>query len=221
MSACRGEHEGCGGGHDHSHDHGHSHDHSHDIEDPTGQSLYGLIDTTRVRCLNESTVGQVLQSLKPWDKRREPEPFLESNDGDPELLIHVPFTEVVKIKAISLLGGRDGAAPSKMKVWVNRDDIDFTCAEDVPGVQSMELVADSGGVEVDYPTKLHKFQNVSSVTLFFGDNHGADTTVLSFLGFRGESTNFRHGVVEAVYESKPMATDHKQPGGEVTNNSVV
>jgi PITH domain len=104
---------------------------------------------------------------------------------------------------------------------VNRDDLDFGSAADVPPVQANELVADSGGIEVDYPTKYSKMQNVSSISIYFSDNFGADATIVSFLGFKGESTHFRHGVVEAVYESKPQAADHKQPGGEFANNSVL
>ncbi|CAN0514718.1 unnamed protein product, partial [Ectocarpus sp. 8 AP-2014] len=107
---------GGGGGDGHDHSHGHSHDHSHDPEDPDGMSLFGLIDTTRVRCLNESAPGSGLSCLKPWDKRRDPQPRLESEEDDPELIIYVPFTQVVKIRAISVTGGGEGSAPSAMKV---------------------------------------------------------------------------------------------------------
>ncbi|CAM9308539.1 unnamed protein product [Choristocarpus tenellus] len=147
--ACRRDHEEAGGGegHDHNHDHGHGHDHSHDVEDPNGVSLFGLIDTTRVRCLNESEPGGAVNCLKPWDRRRDLEPHLESEEDDPELIIYVPFTQVVKIRAISVLSGTGGAAPAHMKVYVNRDDIDFGLAQDLPPIQTLEMVEESGGVE--------------------------------------------------------------------------
>lgn len=47
-----------------------------------------------VRCLNESAPGSGLSCLKPWDKRRDPQPRLESEEDDPELIIYVPFTQV-------------------------------------------------------------------------------------------------------------------------------
>lgn len=42
--------------------------------------------------------------------------------------------------------------------------------------------------KVDYPTKLAKMQNVSDITLFVPSNFGADSTVITYLGFKGEST---------------------------------
>jgi PITH domain len=106
--------------------------------------------------------------------------------------------------------------------FVNREDIDFSSAAEVPGVQTLECVADSEGIEVDYPTKINKMQNVSSITLYVSGNHGdTDTTIITFLGFKGESTNTRHGVVEAVYESKPQAADHKQKDDGFASSTVL
>lgn len=51
-------------------------------------------NTNSVRCLNESVPGGALNCLKPWDKRRDPQPRLESEEDDPELIIFVPFTQV-------------------------------------------------------------------------------------------------------------------------------
>lgn len=45
--------------------------------------------------------------------------------------------------------------------------------------------------KVDYPTKLAKMQNVSDITLFVPSNFGADSTVITYLGFKGESTKVR------------------------------
>jgi len=84
--------------------------------------------------------------------------------------------------------------------------------------QELELVAnaaamgDGGGI--DYPLKVSKFQNVSSLTIFFSENGGGDVTSVSYVGFKGEITSVRHGVVECVYESAPQAADHKQDAGE-------
>ena len=45
---------------------------------------------------------------------------------------------------------------------------------------------------MDYPTKLAKMQNVSDITLFVPSNFGADSTIISYLGFKGESTKARY-----------------------------
>ncbi len=58
-------------------------------------SRYGIIDTTRVTCLNESEPGGILHCIKPWDRRMDLDPYLESQEDDPELLIHVPFSQVI------------------------------------------------------------------------------------------------------------------------------
>lgn len=102
--------------------------------------------------------------------------------------------------------------------FMNRDDIDFSNCGELPAAQELELVAnaasmgDGGGI--DYPLKVSKFQNVDSLTIFFSENEGSDVTSVSYVGFKGEVTTARHGVVECVYESAPQAADHKQDAGE-------
>jgi len=45
-----------------------SDDSDHDPEDPDGQSLYGVIDTEKLRCLNESITGSCVNPIKPYCK---------------------------------------------------------------------------------------------------------------------------------------------------------
>jgi len=167
-----------------------------------------------VRCLNESSPGMALNPLKPYDKRTERDPYLESQDDDPELILFVPFTQAVKMKSFCVVGGGGGSAPEHVKLWINRDDIDFNNAEDLPALQELDLVESNPSADIDYPLVQRKFQNVSSITMFFSGNYGADASLISYIGFKGENTNFRHGVVEAVYESRPMPEDHKNPSDE-------
>ncbi|KAL1371158.1 hypothetical protein AAHE18_01G111500 [Arachis hypogaea] len=61
--------------------------------------------------------------------------FLESNEGDPELLVFIPFTSDVKIKSISIVGGADGTSPAKMRAFINRDGIDFSDAQSMQAIQ--------------------------------------------------------------------------------------
>ncbi|CAN0502040.1 unnamed protein product, partial [Scytosiphon promiscuus] len=42
----------------------------------------------------------------------------------------------------------DSGVPAENFRFVNRDDIDFGLAQDLPAVQTLEMVRDSGGVDV-------------------------------------------------------------------------
>lgn len=42
-----------------------------------------------------------------------------------------------------------------------------------------------------------------------------------YAGFFRVRSQFRHGVVECVYESKPMPGDHKVPGDEAAGRNVL
>lgn len=64
---CRGEHnETCG----HGHHHHHGEECDHDAEDPDGQSMFAAIDTSKVRCLNESAPGSCAHPFKPYSRVR-------------------------------------------------------------------------------------------------------------------------------------------------------
>lgn len=53
----------------------------------------------QVWALNEAQAGSVRGIFRPWADRLDMSlPTLDSNDDDPELLIHVPFNGSVKIK---------------------------------------------------------------------------------------------------------------------------
>ena len=59
----------------------------------------------QVYALNEATAGSACGVFRPWEDRLNfSAPALISNDDDPELLIHVPFTGSVKLRAICIIG---------------------------------------------------------------------------------------------------------------------
>ena len=114
------------------------------------------------------------------------------------------------------MGGDDDCSPSNVKFMVNRDDVDFTNAADLPAAQTVELIAEHAAqVGADYPLKQHKFNNVTSLTIFVTDSYGGDSTRINFLGFKGTGTGIRHReVAECVYESQAQLEDHKAPADE-------
>ena len=59
----------------------------------------------QVRCLNEAAEGSARAVFRAWDQRLDSGgESLESNQDDPELLLHIPFDGAVKLKAICIIG---------------------------------------------------------------------------------------------------------------------
>ncbi|XP_075486710.1 uncharacterized protein LOC142526299 isoform X3 [Primulina tabacum] len=134
---------------------------------------------------------------------------LESNNGDPELIVFIPFTSDVKIKSISVVGGADGTSPSKMRAFINRDGIDFSDAQNMQPVQEWDLAENLQGI-LEYQTRYSRFQSVGNITLHFSENFGGHTTQIRYIGLKGEATQLRRDVVATiVYELMPNPSDHK------------
>ncbi|KAK1285273.1 hypothetical protein QJS10_CPB20g00493 [Acorus calamus] len=190
--------------------------HDHSCEDhncSSDWSLYKHIDMSKVSALNEAVSGSVKYVFKAWELRTNSseQDVLESNEGDPELLVFIPFTSDVKLKSISVVGGAGGTSPSKMRAFINRDGIDFSDAQSMQPVQEWELAENLQGV-LEYQTRYSKFQSVGNLTLHFPENFGAETTQIYYIGLRGEATQLKRDVVATiVYEVMPNPSDHKTP----------
>ncbi|XP_004245115.2 uncharacterized protein [Solanum lycopersicum] len=187
--------------------------HDHDCADhncSSDWSLFKHIDLPKVSALNEAVTGSVKSVFKPWEQRlNSSEGRLESNEGDPELIVFIPFTADVKIKSIAIVGGADGTSPSKMRAFVNRDGIDFSDAQSMQAIQEWDLAENLQGV-LEYQTRYSRFQSVGNITLHFPDNFGADTTRIQYIGLKGEATQMKRDVVaNIVYEIMPNPSDHK------------
>ncbi|GMI29902.1 hypothetical protein TrCOL_g1831 [Triparma columacea] len=199
-------------------------DHSHDLGDDGGVSLIESVDIDSVRCLNEQVHGSCKTIIKHYQERDTTEPYMESNEDDTEMIMHVPFSEGVRLTQLSVTGHMGGTAPSSVKLWANRDDIDFSNAEDLPAAQTIELVDpdEHTGFEgnLDYPLRGSKFNNLTHLTMFFSDNFGADNTRINYVGFKGARTNTRHGVVECVYEARAVPGDHQKVKGESSGGVI-
>ncbi|KAK4730046.1 hypothetical protein AABB24_034241 [Solanum stoloniferum] len=187
--------------------------HDHDCADhncSSDWSLFKHIDLPKVSALNEAVTGSVKSVFKPWEQRlNSSEGHLESNEGDPELIVFIPFTADVKIKSIAIVGGADGTSPSRMRAFVNRDGIDFSDAQSMQAIQEWDLAENLQGV-LEYQTRYSRFQSVGNITLHFPDNFGADTTQIQYIGLKGEATQMKRDVVaNIVYEIMPNPSDHK------------
>ncbi|CEG81475.1 hypothetical protein RMATCC62417_15674 [Rhizopus microsporus] len=164
---------------------------SHDDLPGSGEQflLYSKIDLDNIRCLNEAEPNSGQKVIRPWNERMDDTKYLES-DADEQLIVFVPFTGIVKLRSICLRTDNTDAAPSKVKVFINREDVDFDAAESYTPVQEFDLVQGSNEV-IEYTTKATKFSNVRNITLFFSENFGEDTSIIRYLGFKGEWSEVR------------------------------
>ncbi|EGF83993.1 hypothetical protein BATDEDRAFT_85497 [Batrachochytrium dendrobatidis JAM81] len=194
------------GGHNCSDEHDHDHDGPDRGEEVT---LISQIDLDNVRCLNEAISGSVKKVFRPWDKRFDEGQFVES-DADEQLIIFIPFVSSVKLKSIALLGNNDASAPSCMKVFINREDIDFGSVESTGCQQEWELVETiPRGVIPEYPTRMTKFANVRNLTLFIPSNFGSESTKINYIGLKGEWTAITKAPIITIYELAANPADHK------------
>jgi len=83
--------------------------------------------------------------------------------------------------------------PSKVHLYVNRENLGFEDCDDVDPEQTLELTAEDLRENADpIDLKYVRFQRVKSLTLYIEDNHGGDITALGMLKLYGRpvtSTN--------------------------------
>ncbi|TFL06181.1 PITH domain-containing protein [Pterulicium gracile] len=214
--------------------HDHDHDHDHDQVDLGPQdNLFSKIDILNVTALNTTSSGSAgLQVIKPWHERLDESKCLTS-DADDQMIIRVPFTGSVKLRAILLKTGPTDQTPSKVSIFANEDTLDFEDIGDRTPVQELDIAQ---GREVGeyvvksvllpsntvrpwltrrstYLFRTAKFANVSSITLFFPESQGADTVQIYYLGFLGHWTERKKDPVITVYEAQANLADHEKIQG--------
>ncbi|KAI9144393.1 galactose-binding domain-like protein [Paraphysoderma sedebokerense] len=238
--SCREDHQHSGCSHDHhSHGHGHGgHDHSDDKTGPERgdeASLYRFIDIHNVRCLNESVPDSGKTVIKPFENRLDETKFVES-DCDEQLIFYIPFTGNVKLKSIGIRGGPEGFSPRTIKLFANHDHLDFDTVESTLPAQSIDLIdpasqiaafstssssrdGNGGGDVIWYNTKIAKFTNIRNLWVFVENNYGEDVTKISYLGFRGEWSEFNRDPIITIYEAAPNPADHQTEVNDVLKSN--
>jgi hypothetical protein len=111
-----------------------------------------------------------------------------------------------------------------MRVWINREDVDFDCAESMDPLQKWDCMVSStaGDEPVEYETRMAKFGQVRSITLFFPSNLlGSERTRIDYLGFKGEWEELKQDPVVTVYELNANPADHpKTISDEMLGRSI-
>ncbi|KAF2173332.1 hypothetical protein M409DRAFT_62864 [Zasmidium cellare ATCC 36951] len=209
MSHCHDEHDHHG--HDHSEG---AHDHTDDLTPALQNHIYEQIDFSAINTLNESesrSGSRIVQ--KTWMERLEPEPELKS-DADEQLLMHIPFTAQIRLHSILLRTSATDAAPMTLKLYVNREGLDFATASDLQPTQTLELPQSNEIQEIGIKRAL--FNTVRSLDLFFEDNWSQgeeDETRISYIGFKGEWMKLSREPVNFLYEAAANPGDHKLASG--------
>ena len=102
-----------------------------------------------------------------------------TSDDDEQLIITVPFRQLVNLTSISIAGPGDGTAPKAVKIFVNKPNLSFdNCNKKATETLDLtpEQVADGARIELDFT----QFQNIRCVSFFVDTNQGGgDVTNVS------------------------------------------
>lgn len=124
------------------------------------------------------------------------------------------FTAQIRLHSILIRTSNSSSAPLHLKVYPNRDNLDFATATDLQPAQTLELSQTSDIQEV--PVKRALFNTVRTLDLFFEDNWSSgeeDETRISYIGFKGEWMKLSREPVNFLYEAAANPKDHTLPAG--------
>ncbi|CAE7500984.1 TXNL1 [Symbiodinium microadriaticum] len=145
-------------------------------------SLDEFVEKGQLECLNEDKEHPVLNILDP-----SPDTALSSDENvDHQLLLKVQFRVPVKLQSVRILGSsEDGTAPQTVKLFLDKVNMGFEDADEEP-VQELTLGPENVDGGEACQLRFVKFQNVSSLQIFFQENFGAPVTRVSRLEFLGQ-----------------------------------
>ncbi|EGN92874.1 hypothetical protein SERLA73DRAFT_116725 [Serpula lacrymans var. lacrymans S7.3] len=153
-------------------------------------NIFGLINRDNVHGLNLVVPEDAKEIIKPWNERDDTMKFADSGVDD-QMIIHVPFTQSVRLKSIIVKLGRGEVTPRHLRLYANYPNIvDFADAEVTKPQLDISLLEGETGV-VEYPLRVAAFANISSLSLYFSDSVGGDSSRIYYLGFKGETRSDR------------------------------
>nr|ACF85255.1 unknown [Zea mays] len=163
------------------------------VQVPRGQvDLIDFIDWTGVECLNQDSSHSIVNALK--QSLRDDEGLYLASDSDEQLLIYIPFMQVVKLHSV-LFKGPEEEGPETVKLFSNKEHMGFSNVNDYPPMDTLELSSDHLIENKPLPLKYVKFQNVRSLTVFIEDNQsGSDVSKIQKVALYGttvDTTNMK------------------------------
>ncbi|XP_057550972.1 PITH domain-containing protein At3g04780 [Amaranthus tricolor] len=140
------------------------------------------IDWSEVECLNQKSSNTIANALKQG--YREDDGLNLESDADEQLLIYIPFTQVIKLHSI-VIKGPEEEGPKTVKLYSNREHMGFSNVNDFPPSDTAVLSTENlKGKPV--VLKYVKFQNVRSLTIFIEDNQSeAEMTKIQKIALYG------------------------------------
>lgn len=109
---------------------------------------------------------------------------------------------------MSLCGGPYENLPTHVKLYANRNDIDFSNVEQIVPTQEISL-SNSTDI-IQYPLRASKFSSVHSLVLYFPSSFSRTESLrLFYLGFYGIYTPLTRDPVITIYEAQPNMADHE------------
>ncbi|KAL3631732.1 hypothetical protein CASFOL_024716 [Castilleja foliolosa] len=141
---------------------------------PKGQvDLLDFVDWSGVECLNQRGSHSLPNALKQG--YREDEGLHLESDADEQLLIYIPFTQVIKLHSI-VINGPEEEGPRTVKLFANREHMGFSNVNDFPP-SDIAVFSEDNLKGKPVIVKYVKFQNVRSLTIFIEDNQsGSEIT---------------------------------------------
>lgn len=99
-----------------------------------------------------------------------------------------------------------------MKLFKNRDDLDFSTASELKPTQQLEVPQPIPGLDVfELPLNRAHWNATASVTLFFEDNWSdgeEEVTKVGYIGLKGQFMAVSREPVNFLYESAANPNDH-------------
>lgn len=165
--------------------------------EPGVESLLAQVHSAQITCLNESTAHGI-KTIIGSNAGPRGSSYLES-EADPELLAYIPFSQPVKIKAISIFSAiSPEQGPKTVKLFINQPQFDFSDAESHEPTQELTLTnKDIKGDRIQL--RFVKFQNVNSLHILVTSNQGDEETT------RIDSLDIFGSVVHSTSKDKIQA----------------
>ena len=125
------------------------------------------------------------------------------------VLKNFSFAGQIKLYDLLIRTSESDSAPRKLKLFRNRDDLDFGTAADLKPTQTLDLPRSNDVAEI--PLNRALWNMTISIDLFFEDNHSdgdEDVTRISYLGVKGEHMALNREPVTFLYEAAANPSDH-------------
>ncbi|KAI0653209.1 DUF1000-domain-containing protein [Cubamyces menziesii] len=139
----------------------------------TEVSLLEQLDLSQLTCLNEAQ-EHTLKSIVANKKKNTGSAYLLS-DADEQLLLSLPFSQTVKVRAIALQTSNVAQGPRKIRLVINRPSLSFDDVEDEASVvQEIDLSEEDVREGRKVPLRFVRFQSVNSLHIFVVSNQGGE-----------------------------------------------